>query len=52
MSSGQGDRAEILQAIEVGVDAYIVKPFMLNELQDILEKIGLQIERKSALVAV
>jgi two-component system, chemotaxis family, chemotaxis protein CheY len=52
MSSGQGDRAEILKAVEAGVDAYIVKPFLLNELQDILEKIGLQVDRKSALVAV
>ena len=39
MSSGQGERAKMLQAIEAGVDAYIVKPFMFNELQEVLEAI-------------
>jgi CheY-like chemotaxis protein len=39
MSSGQGEKADILRAIEAGVDAYIVKPFLPNELQDVLDKI-------------
>lgn len=39
MSSGQGEKADILRAIEAGVDAYIVKPFLPNELQDVVDKI-------------
>ena len=40
MSSGQGEeKADILRAIEAGVNAYIVKPFLPNELQDGLDKI-------------
>jgi two-component system chemotaxis response regulator CheY len=39
MSSGQGGNAEILHAIEAGVDAYIVKPFSLNKLQEVVESI-------------
>jgi two-component system chemotaxis response regulator CheY len=49
MSSGQSERAKILQVIEAGVDAYIVKPFLFNELQNILEKIRLKADKKSAL---
>ena len=52
MSSGNGERSEMLQAVEAGVDAYVVKPFLFNELQDILEKVGLRADRKSVLVAV
>ena len=52
MSSGHGERSEMLQAVEAGVDAYVVKPFLFNELQDILEKVGLRAGRKSALMAV
>jgi len=39
MSGARGQQSEIRQAMEVGVDAYIVKPFSLGELHAVLRGI-------------
>ncbi len=46
MSSGQSERSEMLRALDAGVDAYVVKPFSFNELQNTLEKVRLQASRE------
>ena len=52
MSSARSEPSEMLEAIEAGADAYVVKPFMFGELQDILQKVSVRTDTKSALLAV
>ncbi len=50
MSSGRDEKSEMRQALDAGADAYVVKPFVINELEDILNKVRLKARRKSMLL--